>query len=158
SSMKTLPPCRNFKPSKQEIKPCRCRFRSRMGVERPGGERKPQDKYSGDAVLGFREPAELTLGFGIEVIDEIASPEPFDTLFKCPNRNVEHGRQGRTVFRVQLLENVSEQLAFELDDILWTVNESHLQIERVVLGQMAARGMRFRAIDVSGFKHALQSG
>ncbi len=60
-------------------------------------------------------------------------------------------------FGVQSVEDVCQQLSLELNHIFGTVDESHFEVERVVLGQMTARRVRLRAIHVAGLEDALEA-
>jgi hypothetical protein len=158
SSMKTLTTGRDLKPAKQQIEAGCCRLRSRMRVERPCGERKPEDKQRGNPILHFRKPAEPTLCFRIQVVGQIRSSQAFQAFTKGPGRHIEHRGQCCAMFLVQLLEDVRQQLAFKLYDIFRAIYETHFEIERVILRQVTARGVRFRTVDMTGFKDTLQSG
>src|SRR5678815_5955671 len=58
---------------------------------------------------------------------------------------------------VQLFEDPGQQPPLELNDVFRAIDESHFKVEGVILRQMAARGMRLCAIDMSGLKHAFES-
>src|SRR5579862_4057685 len=59
---------------------------------------------------------------------------------------------------IETLEHAGKQLAFELNYIFRPVDEAELNIERIILGQVAARGVRLRAIDMRGLIHTFQPG
>src|SRR5262245_38448789 len=56
--------------------------------------------------------------------------------------------ENMSVLFVEPVEDVSQQFALDLNDILGPVNEAHLEIERVILGQVATARVRLRAINV----------
>src|SRR5262245_34742123 len=52
------------------------------------------------------------------------------------------------ILLVEPLKDVCQQLTLDLNDILRPVNETHLEIERVILGQVATARVRLRAVNV----------
>src|SRR5579871_342842 len=58
---------------------------------------------------------------------------------------------------IQIREHVRQELAFKLDDVFGPVDETHFDVQRIVLGEVAAGGVRLGAVDVAGFIHALES-
>src|SRR5262249_28629458 len=53
-----------------------------------------------------------------------------------------------SILLVKLVKDVCQKFTLDLNDILRPVNEAHLEIERVILGQVTAARVRLRAINV----------
>ena len=134
---------------------------TRMGVEWPGRQRKAKHEDSCDSVLLLCKATELAFGFRIEIVDQIRSfqyasthspKSQIGTLSIDGSGSSDIGRASSHRPR-SLAEDEGEQLPLQFDHILGPVDESHFQVKRVVLSQMAARGMRLRTVDVPGFEH-----
>ena len=72
--MQPLPTRRDLQAVEQQVETCRVRVGQRVRIERTRRERKSQHEHRCDTVRLFRQPAELTLGIGVEVIDEVRAP------------------------------------------------------------------------------------
>jgi hypothetical protein len=59
---------------------------------------------------------------------------------------------------LQSLEDIGQQLALELNDILGAIDKAEFDVERVVLGEMAAGCMGLGSIDVTSFKNSFKTG
>src|SRR5499426_2680852 len=52
------------------------------------------------------------------------------------------------ILLVEPLKDVCQEFTLDLNDVLRPVNEAHLEIERVILGQVATARVRLRAVNV----------
>src|SRR6516225_5060761 len=92
--------------------------------------------------------------------------QQFEASGELPARNRKQRRQGLgTIGRerlkhlcVQRTEDMSEELALQLNYILWPVDKTELHIQRVVFGQMPARGVRLGSVHMAGFVDTLEPG
>src|SRR5262247_1010688 len=52
------------------------------------------------------------------------------------------------ILLVEPVKDVGQELTLDLNNVLRPVNEAHLEIERVILGQVATARVRLRAVNV----------
>src|SRR5215468_9889288 len=130
------------------------------GIKRAAGERVSNYKDRGNACLFLNQRAQLPFSFRVEVIRQIRSPEivfqKFKTFAELPNRNFKHcwkrmisiPLKNVFILFVEPVKDVGQQLSLDLNNILRPVNEANLEIERVILGQVATARVRLRAVNV----------
>src|SRR5262249_29553447 len=72
-------------------------------------------------------------------------------MFSITSKNV-------FILLVEPVKDVGQELTLDLNNVLRPVNEAHLEIERVILGQVATARMRLRAVNVPCLIDSLESG
>src|ERR1700730_642414 len=168
--VKSLTAGRNFHALKQQIKTIRRPHRPpRSCVERAAREWKTEHEYGGDTGVLLRKLTQLPLCFGVEIVRQVGPVETLlqelEALRKFPARHIQHGgkrllsvqTQPICVVLVYAVEDVSQQLTLELNNVFWAVNEATLQVEGIVFGQVPAGGVWLSAIKVTCFKNAFES-
>ncbi len=95
-----------------------------------------------------------------------ARVQPFEAFVEFPDRRIQHRRQRRGVVPAlqvalvfgELREHRGQQFFLEADDVFGGIDETELEVERVVLGQMPRTRVGFRAIHVTRLEHAFERG
>ena len=84
---------------------------------------------------------------------------------ELPAGNIEHARKRRSLMGmedrgkvlIQASEDCVQKLALQLNDVLRTIDEAEFDVERVILGEMAAGRVRLGPIYVTCFEDSLQA-
>src|ERR1700744_5838742 len=138
------------------------------GVERARRQRKSKNKHGRESALLFCKFAKLSFSYGIQVVHQVCPSELAAQHFKAcaelPTRSFQHGGKRLlailaddvSIARIKVRKNIGQQLPFQLDNILGSINEPEFNIEGKVFRQMAARGMRLGTVYVTRLVNPFQ--